>query len=171
MKSKKIGIVGCGNIGSALAKPLVKVDSLKLSLFDTDAKKVKSLASSLGASEAEDVSSLARESEIVVISVKPQVVPIVLAEIAASGASPIVVSLAAGVSLVEMEDAVGDAELGLVRAMPNLAMEYGVGVTGVFSKRPELASEAVELFSLVGMAVALEKEELVAVVTGVAGSG
>ncbi len=184
--SKTIGIIGCGNIGSALSSCLAANSEHKLCLFDTDSDKLQVLTKKITANFStivlsESVQAVFKQSDIVVLSVKPPVVPKLLSDISKdpnllTGSSPIIVSVAAGVSLKEMEESAkssgtGENKLRLARAMPNLGMEYGVGMTGVYSEDTKVADEVSELFSLVGEVASLENESQIAVVTGLAGSG
>lgn len=109
----------------------------------------------------------------VVLAVKPQVLPAVLAEI--SGAlkpSTLVISIAAGVTLNRLEQGLAGHKK-LVRAMPNTPALVGEGATAVARGRGVSDSEfeaALRLFAVTGSVVAVE-ERLMDAVTGLSGSG
>lgn len=73
----------------------------------------------------------AASAEIVLVGVKPMMVPDLLREIApVVRPGTIVVSLAAGVTIAIFEEILGD-EVAVVRAMPNTPALVGKGVTGI----------------------------------------
>jgi pyrroline-5-carboxylate reductase len=114
-----------------------------------------------------------RHSEIVVLSVKPQILPAVLDEIAPHlKPNALVISIAAGVPLSAIEAKL-PASMRVVRTMPNTPALVGAGATAIAGGKHATADDlasAVRIFEAVGKAVVLDEEQLDAV-TGLSGSG
>ena len=122
----KIGFIGCGNMGGALAAAAAKYKDAEIRLFDKDEDKAKALAERIGGIVC-DIDGVCA-CELVFLGVKPNIIPIVADEIAkkvaASGAT--VISMAAGVSLTKLAVMLGD--LPIIRIMPNTPAEVGYGM-------------------------------------------
>ena len=122
----KIGFIGCGNMGGALAAAAAKSKDAEIRLFDKDEDKAKALAERIGGIVC-DIDGVCA-CELVFLGVKPNIIPIVADEIAkkvaASGAT--VISMAAGVSLAKLAVMLGD--LPIIRIMPNTPAEVGYGM-------------------------------------------
>ena len=122
----KIGFIGCGNMGGALARAAAKCEAAEVLLYDKDWARAAALAESIGAVavSAEDVC----KAHLVFLGVKPNVIASVANELrdslAMSGAT--VVSMAAGVSIEKLEGALG--EIPIIRIMPNTPAEVGKGM-------------------------------------------
>lgn len=128
---KTYGFIGTGNMGGALASALCRtVDPSLIYLSDKSAEKATALAVSLGC-RAVDTATLASSCDCVILGVKPQVLPAVLAEIRpiflARTDKPLLVSMAAGVSLATISDHL-DLPLPLLRIMPNTSVSVGEGM-------------------------------------------
>lgn len=114
-----------------------------------------------------------KQAELVVLSVKPQVVDAVLDEIApALDSKKLVISIAAGVPIAAIARRLG-AGVRIVRTMPNTPALVGAGATalapGANATEADLA-QALALFQAVGTAVVVD-EHLLDAVTGLSGSG
>ncbi len=141
---------------------------------DAAPRHVAKLVRAHGIGCAPDNATLVRDSTIVVLAVKPQVMSTVLAEIRPYVTRhPLFVSIAAGIATHRLE-----AELGgrarVVRAMPNTPALVGEGMTVVVRGAHATAADerrAAELFGGVGAVVRVRDEGLMDVVTGLSGSG
>lgn len=116
---------------------------------------------------------VAASCSVVVLSVKPQILDNVLREISdALAADALVISIAAGIDIATIEQAVADG-VRVVRAMPNTPALVGAGATaiaaGTHAATSDLAT-ARALFDAVGITVELSENQLDAV-TGLSGSG
>ena len=122
----KIGFIGCGNMGGALAAAAAKYKDAEIRLFDKDEDKAKALAERIGGIVC-DIDGVCA-CELVFLGVKPNIIPIVADEIAkkvaASGAT--VISMAAGVSVAKLEAALGNVPI--IRIMSNTPAEVGYGM-------------------------------------------
>lgn len=112
-------------------------------------------------------------ADVVVLVVKPQDTPILLAEVGPLIApGTIVVSIAAGIRTATIEAAV-PAGVSVLRAMPNTPARVGRGVTGVSaggSCAPGAIDTVTRLWGSIGI-VEVVPEELQDAVTAVSGSG
>jgi pyrroline-5-carboxylate reductase len=144
----------------------------RLKATDPDAARRGLLASRLGHEVFCDNKRLVSESEVVVLSVKPQIVPVVGAEIAGQlGPEHLVLSIAAGVTLSLLRDLLGTDRL--VRVMPNTPALVGEGASVYCTAdgaTDEDAAIVEEMLSAVGTFVFVDEEHMDAV-TGLSGSG
>ncbi|MGH7804911.1 MAG: pyrroline-5-carboxylate reductase, partial [Candidatus Binatia bacterium] len=111
---------------------------------------------------------------IVVLAVKPQILPEVLAEIAASVTGrELFVSIAAGFTIPRLERALG-AKARVVRVMPNTPALVGQGMSVLVRGRAATPADertVLRLLRAVGDAIAVRDEALLDPVTGLSGSG
>lgn len=106
--------------------------------------------------------------ETLVLAVKPQQW-VGLAQKPKVSANTVVISVMAGLPLSRLRDDLQGHE-AVVRAMPNLPMVYGQGMTGLVGDSPQALAVAAALFSGVGQVVTVSENELNAV-TALSGSG
>ncbi|MBR2977319.1 MAG: pyrroline-5-carboxylate reductase [Oscillospiraceae bacterium] len=123
----KIGFIGTGNMGGALARAAAKCGA-ELVLFDRCAETASALAAELGCRTA-SLEELTAACDLIFIGVKPQVLPDLLAQLKpllpkASGATW--VSMAAGVPIEKIQAGLGGAPL--IRIMPNTPVGVGAGM-------------------------------------------
>lgn len=159
-----VAVVGAGSMGGAIASGLVSSgaeDASRVLAADPSAACRERLAA-LGIATFEDARSmLARDPDLVVLAVKPQVLPGVLADLADLLAGRAVISIAAGVALATLEDALPTARV--VRVMPNLPVQALSGATavcpGTRATDDDLAL-ALEVFGALGSAKAMREDQL-----------
>jgi pyrroline-5-carboxylate reductase len=175
MKTRRLGFLGAGNMSAALIKGLlhsgVRPDAILAS--DAKAERLEHLRAKHGIRTVADNHALVRESDVVVLGVKPQVVDKVMTEIGAEvRGDQVFISVAAGVPLEGLEARL-PAGTRVVRAMPNTPATVQAGATaiaaGAHAGEDDLRV-ARELFEAVGRVVVLDEAQLDAV-TGLSGSG
>ena len=122
----KVGFIGCGNMGGALAVAAAKCKNAEILLYDKDREKAEALAERLGA-VAVSLDAVC-QARLVFLGVKPNLISAVSNDtrdaIAAGGA--VLVSMAAGVSIAKLEEAFGD--IPVIRIMPNTPAQVGHGM-------------------------------------------
>ena len=128
---KKIGFIGCGNMGAALARAVAKsVMGEDLLLADLDTDKCGALSKELGA-RASSAEEIAKEAFLIVLGVKPQVIDatlLPLKSILAERKTPFaIVSMLAGTPIDRIASCL-DAHYPTVRIMPNLPAAIGEGM-------------------------------------------
>jgi len=174
---ERIGIIGAGNMGSAMARGLIRAGTARpelISVHDVDRDKVDVLARELGIRAEEGIEQMLRpETTIIILSVKPQTIGEVLDSVAAGIRDDLlVISIAAGISTGFMLDRLGETAR-VIRAMPNAAAMVGASATALCKAGAADDADiqrAVEIFSAVGRAVTVD-EKLMNLVTGLSGSG
>jgi pyrroline-5-carboxylate reductase len=176
VKGKRIGFLGCGNMGEALVKGLVEasvVSAGALMASDTRTDRLADLDRRYGIRVAKDNVELVRESDVVVLAVKPQIMTPVLKEIASSlSRRQLVISIAAGVATATIRTGLGK-DVRLIRVMPNtpaLVLEGATAIAKAHGLESGDLETAQEIFGAVGKVVVLD-EELMDAVTGLSGSG
>lgn len=166
-----IGIIGCGNMGSALVLGLRKAGYPVLA-YDADPKKRRAVRR-LGARIAESNGDLARKTRSIFLAVKPQQMDGVLKELRPRlHAFSLLVSIAAGISTRWIERRVGNG-IHVVRVMPNMPAQQGKGMSVVCAGSRASSRDLVAVkkwFSTVG-AVETVPEKWMDAVTAVSGSG
>lgn len=172
-----LGFIGAGNMAGALARGAVKAGALpatRICASDLAQGLLDRLSADLpGVQTYSDNAEVASHANLIVIAVKPDVVPIVLRQIApVVTRDHCVVSIAAGVTIGAMQEHL-PADTRLIRVMPNTpclvgesAAAYAAGPAATVEDR-----QAVEtIFSSVGEVMEV-KEGLLDAVTGLSGSG
>lgn len=163
----KIGIIGYGRMGSAIAERIK--DTYELCVFDADVQKTEGLT---GVVACGDIAAVAQSADTLILAVKPQDFERVLPLILVSGSgNTLVISIAAGVTLAYLRQGLGHDRL--IRVMPNLPARIGRGVTAI-TCGSEVSdgdrAQAREIFQSLGITVDVP-EDLMDAVTAVSGSG
>ncbi|HVL87988.1 MAG TPA: pyrroline-5-carboxylate reductase [Candidatus Thermoplasmatota archaeon] len=175
MESKRIAVLGAGNMGTALLRGMLKAKWAKPdNLMATHPRKqrVEEIRRTLGIDASVSNVEAARWADVVVLAVKPQIAHRVLREIApAMGRGKTLVSIAAGVTTRAIELML--PEVSVVRAMPNVAVTVDLGATAICRGTRATDADydvARHVFEAVGIAVEVE-EALMDAVTGLSGTG
>ena len=127
----KIGFIGAGNMGTALAKAASQAENTELYIYDKDEKKAEELALAIGGRTATNT-EIAALCNYVFMAVKPNIVAAAAAEIKdilKDRKDCTVVSMAAGVSLDSLDKAFSGAYCPIIRIMPNTPAAIGKGMT------------------------------------------
>lgn len=177
-----LAFLGAGSMGGAILRGVVAsgipVDG-GITATNRSTEKAAAFAdldgvTSIALSETPDGNAQAAQSaRIVLVGVKPAMVPDLLREIAPSlPDDAIVVSLAAGVTLQTFADNLG-ADVRVVRSMPNTPSTVGKGVTGLAAGAAASADDLAlvhRLFATVGAVVEVPESQIDALST-ISGSG
>ena len=173
---QRIGFLGSGNMGEALVKGLVEarvVAADAVVVSDARGDRLADMDRRYGVRIAKSNVDLVRESDVVVLAVKPQIMAAVLSEVASSlSRRHLVISVAAGVSTATLHTMVGK-DIRLIRVMPNtpaLVREGATAIAKAAGLEPGDLEIAQEIFGAVGKVVVLD-ESLMDAVTGLSGSG
>lgn len=177
-----LAFLGAGSMGGAILRGVVAsgipVDG-GITATNRSAEKAAAFAdldgvTSIALSETPDGNAQAAQSaRIVLVGVKPAMVPDLLREIAPSLLEDaIVVSLAAGVTLQTFADNLG-ADVRVIRSMPNTPSTVGKGVTGLAAGAAASTDDLAlvhRLFATVGAVVEVPESQIDALST-ISGSG
>ncbi len=166
----KIAFIGCGNMGEAILAGIYKKHTCYV--CEPRAERQVLLAKKYHVKFGM-VADAVRVADAVVLAVKPQDLPDVLAEMRALPlAKKLVISIAAGVTTGSIEKKLG-GKVRVVRAMPNLPAMAGEGMSGLCRgkwAKPQDVAVAQNFFDAVGRTVVVS-EKMIDGITAVSGSG
>jgi pyrroline-5-carboxylate reductase len=173
----KLGVIGCGKMGTALIEGAIKsgaVSATEVMGCDPYESSRDAFAKSTGAEVTSDLSAVAAACDVLLLCTKPHVVREALGDAVkmAAGQPRLVISIAAGVPLSALEEAAAE-NFRIIRAMPNTPALVGRGAAGFcLGSRAtvEDSKMAQMLLSSVGIAIEVP-ERLMDAVTGLSGSG
>lgn len=168
----KIGIIGTGNMGGALMDAFRLDPQNTMRACNHGQEKLAAVCSRTGAEPVSSVREAAEGADLILLAVKPIVMPSVLEELApVLQPEQIVVSIAVGLSIASYEAVLG-ADKKIVRAMPNTPAAVQAGMTAFTfgGNVTEAEQQAVlALFSLAG-GTAVLPERLMNAVSALTGS-
>ena len=142
----RLGFLGTGNMGAALAKGISGREDLELIGFDPDQDRLQAVCRETSMQAAPNGEEVARSADCLIVAVKPHLLETVvapLAEIAPSGSC--LLSIAAGVSMSTLRR-VWRTDSPVVRTMPNTPSLYGRGVFALCLDDPRLTAKQAALF-------------------------
>ncbi len=173
----RIAVIGCGNMGAALAVGLSRRADLPVTLtgFDPDGEKLSCLKADAGLIPANSPLEAARDANIILLCVKPKFIVDVAMDIAPElKPNQVLVSIAAGVKAGDIRAAIGHA-CPVVRTMPTTTLLVQEGLFAVVFDDPTLTPQQAELIrdmlSGLGKIYELTGETELSAFTAVAGSG
>ncbi len=172
---RTFGFVGGGNMAAALIRGLLGANVPQKCIIVSDVKteRTAALHAEHGVRVTADNHALVKESDIVVIAVKPQVIDRVLDALAGDlRPEHLVISVAAGVPIKAIEGRL-PPKTRVVRAMPNMPATVLAGATAISAGTSATDADLLEaeaFFAAVGKVVTLD-ENLLDAVTGLSGSG
>ena len=168
----KYGFIGTGNMGGAIAKAVSKLNGGKILLSNRTREKAQILADSIGATACDNI-TVAKQSDIIFLGVKPQMMAEMLDEIKdiirSRKDEVTLVSMAAGLTTKKISDMAG-GDVAVVRIMPNTPVAIGKGVIVYCSNEKAKDKEKIVADALVfGGLVDKIDEELIDIATVVMG--
>ncbi len=170
----KVGIVGCGNMGSALIAGLSRDNAFEIHIFDVDVLKEKEAVNRWSVKKSKSPSDLAAGCPVLILAVKPHDIESVLKEIKIKfdSGKKILISIAAGIRVSAMRKYL--KKTLIARVMPNTPVLVGEGVAGIYFDGPFNENDiktVIDIFHTIGIAETVKKEELLDAITGLSGSG
>lgn len=177
--NKTIGFIGAGNMGGAIIKGIIKKDIVCASniiVYDKNTDAAKKISDEFGVVVAEDLHNVCK-ADVLFLAVKPNVIYSVIEQIKGFvNKDCIVVSIAAGQSIMKLQQTFDNDTIKIVRAMPNTPALVGEGMTAVsFNDIMKIdddkndAKDILMLFEGLGK-VEVVNEQLMDAVTGISGS-
>lgn len=137
----RFSMIGAGNMAGAILEGILKAGKLspeEIGFFDV-AQERKDIFAAKGLHAFSDTVELCRESQTILLAVKPQILPGVLEELTAVYTpDKLVVSIAAGISEAYIKSVLGP-QAKIILVMPNTPLLLGCGATAV--SRCESVSE------------------------------
>ena len=169
-----IGFIGAGNMAGSIIRGLIGAGKNPESIFvtDIDDQKLQSITAetSVNSTATKKMPSLV---DVLILAIKPQVMKSVCQELTDVEAVQLVISIAAGIKITQMEQWL-NSEVAIVRCMPNTPALVGEGATGLFANK--LVSDhqkitAQSIMGSVGLTSWMQSEKDMDTVTAVSGSG
>ncbi len=177
MNTPTLVFIGGGNMAHALISGLLSDGSPPDSIIvaEPNAQRREQLAANLGIRTREDNQGAAREADVLVLAVKPQVLESVVRDLSAvvRQRTPLCLSIAAGVTHTTLQRWLGEG-VPLVRTMPNTPAMIQAGATGMYAGNQvsdEQKDQAERIMRSVGLTQWVDDESLMDAVTAVSGSG
>jgi pyrroline-5-carboxylate reductase len=177
LQEKRIGFIGCGNMGEALVSGLVlskaaKPENIICSDLSTDL--LESVRKKYGVLTTTKNMEVIEKSDIIIYATKPQIIGSVFKETAPGlDKSKLIISIAAGVPLAAIAAGLGK-ELRLIRTMPNICAFVKESATAIAAGEFVLEGDvelARAIFDSVGETVFIQENVLMDAFTGLSGSG
>jgi pyrroline-5-carboxylate reductase len=173
--AQKIGMLGAGNMAGALIRGLLAAQTVapeNLRASDPREDRLRELGETHGIETTTFNDALTRWADVVVVAVKPQVLPGVLQQVGGELGGKLLISIAAGVTTASLA-ALTAPGTRIIRTMPNTAAIALAGATALAAgpnASPDDLALGRELFDAVGRTV-IVGEALLDAVTGLSGSG
>jgi len=163
MSISNLAILGCGNIGSAVAKGLAKSGMTPTDITLTH-RKTESLSelNQTGFQTSADNASAVQNAEIILLTVLPSQLMDLLDDISSNlSENHLLISIVSGVSIAEIQKKVGK-DIPIIRAMPNTAAVLCESMT-CLSSLPQFAQglkTAQTLFEKVGNTLVIDETQM-----------
>ncbi|WP_394215463.1 pyrroline-5-carboxylate reductase [Brachybacterium vulturis] len=174
LSALQVAVIGAGNMGGPVAATMLEagVRPAHLRIANTSPDSSRRAAEELGATAADSREQALAQADVVVLGVKPyQILDLAAAVREQIPAGAVVISLAAGITLAQLEQALPEGA-AVVRAMPNTPISVGEGAVGLMrgSAVTDAQHQQVHaLFSRAGVAVDITEDQVHAFI-GAAGS-
>jgi len=173
VKPYALGFIGAGKLAGSVIRGLLLKNFCAPSAIVASEPNVETrtqLQNELGISLTTENSEIAAKAEIVFLGVKPQMVLPVLRELGDTVAKKLVVSLAAGIRIAQMEEV---TPARIMRVLTNTPSAIGRAASA-FASGPRATNQDREkirkMFGAIGLVVEVDDEQINAV-TALAGSG
>jgi pyrroline-5-carboxylate reductase len=173
----RLAFIGGGNMARSLIGGLLKtgVAPATISVAEPMAEARQTLGREFGVACYAENRLAAAEAEVILLAVKPQVMPAIHAELrdTLQRHRPLLISIAAGVRIDQLERWFGGG-LPIVRCMPNTPALIGAGATGLCANArvsPAQKAQAQHILDAAGITRWIEDEALMDTVTALSGSG
>lgn len=165
LEHTKIGFIGFGNMGQAMATGWVNkgnINPRNIYASARDFTKLKNNCEKLGVQAYESAEELVKEVDLVILAVKPYQIENVIEPIKELLQDKIIISVAGGYTFAMFEK-IGLKNTSHISAIPNTPVSIGEGIT-IVEKKHSLADEEYglinELFKKLGLVQIIESEQL-----------
>jgi pyrroline-5-carboxylate reductase len=176
LKDKRLAVLGAGKLGEALIRGLLDARVVEVANIVVTAghqQRLDKMREQFGVAGTLSNKMAVESADIIIMSVKPQTVPLVVSEISeVLRPSQLLISVAASVSAAFIEKHL-DAPVPVIRAMPNTPCLLNKGMTGI-SPGKNASREHLDLakfiFDSVGRTIVADEKHMDAI-TGLSASG
>ena len=176
LQGKRLAFIGGGTMAEAMIRGLLDKHLVPPShVFVTGPRRERraALTKQFGVKALASNAEAAQGAHVVVLSVKPQVLPAVLRELGGRlRADQLVVSIVAGAPLAVLREGLDHATI--VRAMPNTPAQIGMGITAwcaATGVERDQRDRAKAILGALGEEIEVEEEGMVDMATALSGTG
>jgi pyrroline-5-carboxylate reductase len=163
--SKKVGFIGCGNMGSSMVGGLIKSGFLKADNIIVSTKteeSAKKLNEQFSITTTLDSNFVAREAEVIILAVKPFMYKRIIDEIKSElTENKLIITIAAGITINNVEEWIGDSAK-IIRTMPNTPALVGQAMSALCPNKNVSKEEldyCFKIFESFGEYVQLEEKD------------
>ncbi len=160
----KIGIIGFGNMGQAVYR-ILDAEGAYVFVADPHQEKLQILPVGHGTT---DTLAMLHNVDTVILAVKPQSFSSLMSQVRDALKNKKLLSIMTGISCQRIKKETGGR--GIVRAMPNLPLQVGKGLTAWYSDSKD-CEWALGILRAMGEELRVQREELMDAVTAISGSG
>lgn len=132
---RRIGMIGAGNMGSAILRGIVDAEYVKPSqcmVFDVNRRKLRDISEDIpGITAGKDCQDVTTNSDLIILAVKPLYIKEVIDEIRPVLSGKAVLSIAAGWTVDMLEKELRNTGATWLRVMPNTPALVGEGMTAI----------------------------------------
>lgn len=177
MQNCKLAFIGGGNMARSLIGGLVAdgFEAPHIHVSDPESEVRSALSARWGVKTFANNPSAVADADTVVLAVKPQQIQSVVRELSAGWQhSQLLLSIAAGIRLEDIQRWLGHEKAAIVRAMPNTPSLVQAGATALYANEQVSRQQhelAESILRAVGLTLWLDDEKQMAAVTAVSGSG
>ena len=176
LDNKKIAVIGTGNMAGALIGALLRKQELapdQITASDPYSEQLKIISEKYTVQVTDDNSTAVKGADIVILSVKPQVLPTVLDELKGKiPSNSLVFSIVAGMPISRIKK--GLSHKAVIRSMPNTPAQISAGMT-VWTASDDVSddqrSDARVILEAMGRELYVEHEDSLNMATAVSGTG
>ena len=172
-----LGFIGAGNMARSIIEGLVHqaISPYLITASSPRSDKLEALAQEYGIETTTDNGENVEQSQVIILAVKPQVLPTVLQEIhpRVDPKTHLIISIASGIPLVDLAQQL-PINTPIIRAMPNTPAQVARGVTCCLANETvttQQRSLATALFDAVGTTLWLPNDDAIDKAAAIAGCG
>ena len=174
--SKNIGFIGGGQMAEAIVKGLLQSKVLgtsRIAVTEPVEPRKAYLKTTYSVQLFDDPTDLCSASDLIILAVKPQVMPAVLKQISEHVAEKLVITVAAGLPITFYEQELKSRSPKIIRVMPNMPALIQQGASAL-CRNSNVSDDdfafVISLFETIGSTVCVPEIQMDAV-TGLSGSG
>lgn len=177
MNNGKIVFIGGGNMARSLIGGLVSdgMPAEQIHVLDTQPNVLKALQQDYKVQIHNDLATAVQSAEVILLAVKPQQMQDVVKALACVWpANALLISIAAGIRLNDLNRWLQQPAAAIIRAMPNTPALVQAGATALFANdavNDRQCEQAEAILRAVGLAIWLDNETKMDAVTALSGSG
>ena len=159
-----LGVIGLGNLGNSFVKGIISNQAIgKENIFVVEKSEEKRdyAQRELGVNVYNDASEVVNIADVVILAVKPYQIEELLKDVSVYDLKgKVFISFAAGTSIEKLRKNL-HKEAALFRAMPNISIMTGDGLTGISGENGQkLPQEIADLFRTLGTVIEMDENDL-----------